>query len=103
MSLTTRGRALRAKILADTIKLLSEHKQVKKSLRPAFKKSKKAYKMGLCTEVEFTKRISDLSINGVINKQDVRHIVGGLFLTHLGRWKADDLEVYVEKVITEFT
>lgn len=112
-SLTTRRRATRARTRTDADELMAEHKQAKKSLRLAVRRSKRACEIALCNEVDndpwglgykiVTKRIGALSASGVMNEEDVKQIVDGLFPTHPEREVANDLEEDGEEAIPEFT
>ena len=50
--LTTRRRATRLRTRTDAAELMAEHKQAKKSLRLAVRRSKRACEMALCNEVD---------------------------------------------------
>ena len=49
------------------------------------------------------KRIGALSASGVMNEEEVRHIVDGLFPTHPERKAENDLDKDDEEVVPEFT
>ena len=113
VSLTTRRRATRARTRTDAAELMAEHKQAKKILRLAVRRSKRACEIALCNEVDndpwglgykiVTKRIGALSASGVMNEEEVRHIVDGLFPTHPDREEKNDLDEDDEEAIPEFT